>query len=579
MSETNNKTHITLLVTSDLHGHLYPYNYLENKDTKAGSLAQIVTAIKKLYDPGHTILADCGDTIQDNFADLFLEDETHPMMEGLNDIGYEIWTTGNHEYDFGMDILKRVIAQFKGHALLGNVFDENGKRIAEPYVILNRAGIRIAVLSMVTPNIKKWDKTLLEGYTVTNPIDETRKLLKELEGKYDVLIGIHHMGFMDELNVEGSGVVSYLKYFPEFDVVMAAHEHVLREAQLINGVLTAENKGSAKSMFKITLDLERSGEKWEVTDKRGESFLMQDFDPDPVFLEKYKDTHELVLQNTRRVIGIIEGDVPLAGINPFKTYTPAEFEPKPLTTLLNRILQHYAGVKVSCAAMSKYRTNLQPGEVTVSDAAWLFPYPNTVNKIKMTGRQLRKYIEYNAQYYQTFREGDLTITINPERDIYHHMFFSGVNYEINLSKEPGHRVEKLTWPDGTPVKDEDEFPFAATSFCYSTYLDSYGPVFSEEDGLPEMIEEGVRPDLSYVPFMNIDYIENVLKGNVIPENENNWKLTGWSWDEALHQKALDYLAKGWIPETMITEPRKHNIHPIRLEHILEAEKANQNVQE
>ncbi|MBR3348444.1 MAG: 5'-nucleotidase C-terminal domain-containing protein, partial [Solobacterium sp.] len=564
MSETNNKTHLTLLVTSDLHGHLYPYNYMESKETKTGSLAQIAVAIKKLYDPGHTILADCGDTVQDNFADLFLEDEIHPMMEGLNDIGYEIWTTGNHEYDFGTDILKRVISQFKGHALLGNVFDENGNRIAEPYVILNRAGVRVAVLSMVTPNIKEWDETLLMGYTVTNPIDETRKLLKELEGKYDVLIGIHHMGFKDEFNVEGSGVVSYLKYFPEFDVVMAAHEHVLREGQLINGVLTAENMGSARSMFKITLDLEKSGEKWKVTDKRAEAVMMQDFDPDPAFLEKYKGAHERALEKTRRVIGIIEGDTPLAGVNPVESYASADFEPKPLITLLNRVLQYYAGVKVSCTALSKYRTNLQPGEVTISDAAWLFPYPNTINKIKMTGRQLRKFIEYNAKYYQAFREGDLTLTINPEWAIYQHMFFSGVNFEINISKEPGHRIEKLTWPDGTPLKDEDEFPFAATSFCYATFLDSYGPVFSEEDGLPEMIEEGVRPDLSYYPNMIIDYIEHVLKGNAAVENENNWKITGWSWDEALHQKALDYLANGWIPESIITEPKKHDIYPIRL---------------
>ncbi len=94
MSETCDKTRITLLLTSDLHGRLFPYNYMQNAETTAGSLAQVATAVKQLYDPGHTLIADCGDTIQDNFADLFLEDEIHPMMSGLNDLGYEIWTTG-----------------------------------------------------------------------------------------------------------------------------------------------------------------------------------------------------------------------------------------------------------------------------------------------------------------------------------------------------------------------------------------------------------------------------------------------------------------------------------------------------
>ena len=301
---------------------------------------------------------------------------------------------------------------------------------------------------------------------------------------------------------------------------------------------------------------------------------MNAFEPDTAFLEKYRGAHERALKNTRRVIGSVKGDMPLGGVNPIESFAVSEFEPKPLMTLLNRVLQYYSGAQVSCAAMSKYRTNLDPGKVTVSDAAWLFPYPNIVNKLKMTGRQLRKYMEFNAQYYQTYRKGDLTITINPEWEIYMHMFFSGVNYVIDISKEPGHRITTLTWPDGIPVKDEDEFLFAVASFSYTTYLNDYGPVFSEEDGLPELIEEGVRPDLGYIPYMIIDYIEHVLHGNVEPENENNWKIVGHSWDEALHRKALKYLMKGWIPESMISRPENHDVWPIRLEHILEAEMTN-----
>lgn len=103
-------------------------------------------------------------------------------------------------------------------------------------------------------------------------------------------------------------------------------------------------------------------------------------------------------------------------------------------------------------------------------------------------------------------------------------------YEINVSKEAGNRIEKLSWPNGIPVRDEDEFPFAVSSFIYSAFLKDYGPVFSEEEGLPEMIEEGVRPDLECIPYMILDYIEHVLHGKLMPENENNWKLTGYEWD-------------------------------------------------
>ena len=382
------------------------------------------------------------------------------------------------------------------------------------------------------------------------------------------------MGFPDESGMEGSGVVSYLQYFPEFDVVMASHEHVFHEGTMINGVLTAENSNAARTLFRITLNLERDGEKWKVTDRQAESFNVQDFEPDPAFLEKYKGAHERILENTLTVIGTLEGDQPLAGDNPVESYPLGEFDPKPMMTFLNRVIQHYAGTEVSCINMSKFRTNLRPGPITIRDAVWLFPFTNTVNKIKMTGRQLRKFMEHNAKYYQTFRKGDLTITIDPAWPIHKHAFFSGVCCEINVSKEPGHRIEKLTWPNGTPVRDEDEFPFACTALTYSTFLRDYGPVFSEEDGLPVMIDEWVRPDLFCIPFMIIDYIEHVLHGKVVPENENNWKITGTAWDEPLHVKAVKYLRKGWIPESVISDARVHCLRPIRLEHILEAEKEN-----
>ena len=569
---SNQITTITLLATSDLHGRLYPYDYIFEKEDRTGSMAQLVTAVKQIYDPTTMILMDGGDTVQDNFAELFLEDDIHPMMETLNDLGYEIWTTGNHEYDFGMNIVKAVIGQFHGTVLLANVYDEEGNRLAKPYVILEKQGVRIAVISMVSPNIANWSETNLKGYTVTNPIPETERVLKELEGKYDVLIGLCHMGFRDELGVEGSGMNSFLEHFPEFDVMITCHEHDLVESREINGVLCAENRSDAKSLLRVTLDLEKEEKRWKVVSKKSEGILLEGYEPDPAFLEKYRPCHERTLANNRRVIGRLMGEEYLAGENPVFFIPKASMEPTSLVTLLNRVLQYYSNTRVSSTILCKYNTNLNPGPVTVNESEWLFPFPNTVIKVKMTGRQLRKFIEYSAQYYNTFHEGDLTITFRIGWPIFVHDIFSGVNYEINIAREPGERIENLTWPDGSPVKDEEEFEFAIPSFRYSTTLAEPGPVLSEEDGLPEMIEEMVRPDLGTYPMMILDYIEHVLNGIIVPENENNWKLTGYSWDEELHAKAIDYLARGLIPDSEITINHARNCHPVRLEHILEAEK-------
>ena len=564
-------TAVSILATSDLHGHLFPWNYIEEKENPDGSLLQIASAVKELYDPESMILADAGDLIQDLQAERFPEDEVHPMMGVLNDLGYEIWTAGNHEFDFGMESLMRLFHEFQGTAVLGNVYDETGERIAKPYVILEKKGVRIAVLSMVTPNISQWSAFYLKGYTVTNPIDETRKLLKELEGKYDVLLGVHHMGIHDELDTEGSGMESYLKYFPEFDAVIASHEHKLAQ-ETINGVLVAENAGNAKSLIQLTLDLEKTEEGWKVTGRSSRAFLMREYASDAALTKKYMFCHERALNNMSRVIGTVLGEEPLGGENPLEFFPPATYGSTALMTLLNRVVQHYTHTKVSCIALSKYRTNLNPGPVTVSEAAWLFPYPNTLNRLRMTGRQLRRYIEYNVQHYNTYQEGDLTVSFDAEYDIYSFDIFSGVNFEVNIAKEPFHRVENLTWPDGTPVREEDEFEFGIGSFRYACALSRFGQALREEDGLPILLEENVSSDVGYLPYMIIRYIEQVLKGVVPAENENNWKLTGIRWEEALHEKAMDFLEKGVIPMSAVNTSDGDNRRSLRIEDLRMAEK-------
>lgn len=103
---------IRILATSDHHGMFYPWDYLRGNECLDGSLAQVKTAVTERYDPENTLLVDAGDSIQDNSAELFYGDELHPMIMALNDIGYELWTAGNHDYDVSMAYLDRCILGF-----------------------------------------------------------------------------------------------------------------------------------------------------------------------------------------------------------------------------------------------------------------------------------------------------------------------------------------------------------------------------------------------------------------------------------------------------------------------------------
>ncbi len=123
---------LQILATSDTHGKFDPWDYAANKADASGSVAQQATAIKQCR-TRNTLVVDAGDTIQANSAELFLNDDLHPMIAAMNAIGYDIWTTGNHEYNYGMDVLKKVMGQQKAKVLTGNVYAPDGTPLADGY--------------------------------------------------------------------------------------------------------------------------------------------------------------------------------------------------------------------------------------------------------------------------------------------------------------------------------------------------------------------------------------------------------------------------------------------------------------
>ena len=184
---------LQILATSDTHGKFDPWDYAANKEDASGSVAQQATAIREARTKT-TLVVDAGDTIQANSAELFLNDEIHPMIAAQNAIGYDVYVTGNHEYNYGMATLEKVLSQQKAKVLTGNVYSPEGKPLADGYTIIHKGGVKIGVIGMVTPNITRWDSKNLEGWTVTNPVDESRKIIDQIKGQVDVIIGRYAHG-------------------------------------------------------------------------------------------------------------------------------------------------------------------------------------------------------------------------------------------------------------------------------------------------------------------------------------------------------------------------------------------------
>ena len=264
------------------------------------------------------------------------------------------------------------------------------------------------------------------------------------------------------------------------------------------------------------------------------------------------------------VIGRLEGG-DLAPENEIPGIPQATLEDTAMLDLINRVQMHYTDADVSAAALFQADSNLKAGDIKKSDVSLIYKFTNTLYKLRMNGRQLKSYMEWSANYYNTYKDGDLTISFNPDIRMYNYDMFAGVNYEINLSKEPGSRIENLTKRDGTPVLDEDVFIVAVNNYRAGTNLLNYGTVYQEGEELPELLEMDVKGNIGGVRELIADYIVNVKGGVIVPETDHNWSLTGISWNEEDHKKAARLVKEGKLSIPTSEDQRTPNVKSIRLE--------------
>ena len=574
---------IQIISTSDGHGKFLPYDYALNAPDTSGSLSQTSSAFNALANE-NTVLVDVGDTIQGNSAELFIHDPLHPMVRAQNLMNYDVWVLGNHEFNYGMDVVKSVIDQHECHVLCGNVYYEDGSCIADHYVILERAGVRIGIIGMVTPNIVKWDKANLEkaGATVTDPVEEIRAVVDDIKDDVDVLIAACHMDCENEYGLEDSGVYDLADKVPELDLILAAHGHKKIEGIYRNDVLITENNDVGKTLSLITLTLEKGEDgKFKLANRESASYDMKEYEEDPKISED-----ELILEADARakadattVIGRLTNEY-LSPEDEIPGITQAKIQDTALIRLINDVQMYYTGAKISGAALFVDNANMYAGDIQKCDMALVYKYANTLYKIRMTGNQLKKWMEWSYNYINTFREGDLTISFNPDIRGYNYDMFSGVKYEVDISEPAGSRIKNLTLADGSPLEMDAQYDVAVNNYRANSQLLSYGEIFTEEDGLPELLEIDVRGDLGGVRELIGNYITEVMgvpgdDGLVdftvedVTEENANWKLVGYSWDEEMHAKVAELIREGTMSLKNSQDGRYTNVESITEEDLAE----------
>lgn len=539
---------IQLLATSDIHGKFMPYEYSTVSESKKGSTVQLATLVKQLREGNkNTILIDNGDAIQDNSHEIFLNDSITPIIESMNYMGYDTFTAGNHEFNFGMDTLNKTLKPFKGSFLVANLYDKNGKRVFEPYKIIEKDDVKVAIIGVVTPHIKKWDADNLKDYIATNPVEEVAKVISEIGDKADVFVVSAHMQFEPEFG-EGDSARELALSNPQIDIVIAGHEHAVKLERLPSGTILIEPGKWAEQLAKIDITVNKVDNKFVIanreTDIQAENIPVKNSEPDIELVSKLEPFHKKALDDAATVIGELAGGA-LVRPNDIPGIPVSQLEPTALIQLINEVQIYYTKADISTAAVLREDANVLEGPIKKSDIAMIYKYDNTLRSYKMNGAQLKKYMEWSAAFYNQFKSGDLTISFNPEVRGYNYDIFSGITYDINISKPVGSRIQNLRKKNGKPVKDTDTFIVAVNDYRgKSTFT-------SEKDGLFKPGEVELVQDLfltmgdkARIRELIKDYIVNVKGGVITPEFNKNWKITGYNWDSELHNKVINYVSQG-----------------------------------
>jgi 2',3'-cyclic-nucleotide 2'-phosphodiesterase/3'-nucleotidase len=570
--ETNEIT-INLLATSDIHGRLFNHEYAIDNEVKGAGIVKAASIIKEMRKKNpNLILIDVGDTVQDNSAELFNDMPVHPMVSALNDINYDVWVLGNHEFNFGQDFLKRNIKAFDRSVVTANIYNEKDKsNFLLPYQIFDVQGIKVAVIGITAPHIPLWEASAPEhfqGLVFEDPKDTVEKTLKSIEGQYDVLIGALHIARKDEYGKTGAFDIA--KMYPQFDIIFAGHEHAkyndeFKDEKTGKTTWVMEPGSGGWAVASGEIKMVKDGDKWKVADKKTEHILTENYTADPEIASKYQFVHEKSLADANQVIGkITETFIPnvdyITGNDKVTTMPTSQIMDNAVINLINEVQLYYTGADVSSSAIFDSNSNLKEGDFKKKDVAFIYKYTNTLMGVNMTGDALLKFMEWSAQYYNTAKEGDLTISFNPEVRGYNYDMFDGVTYEIDISKEPGNRIKNVKIK-GEELDPNKIYKVAVNNYRFGTLKETLKLV-TEEDKYYDSYE--LLQDNGRIREMIVDYIQNVKKGVISPTVDNNWKIVGIDLNVPGGAEILEKVKIGEITIPTSTDGRTPNVKSLNI---------------
>ena len=560
-----------IIETTDEHGQVFPYSFTDQKESNH-SLAQVMTYVRSEREKKdqETILLSGGDLLQGTplvyYYNFEKPDLPHVFAEVMNYMKYDAGSVGNHDIETGHAVYDRFNKEINFPWLAANaVFTSTGLPYFKPYTIIERKGIKIAVLGMITPAIPNWlPRNIWSGMEFQDMIECAQKwvkIIKEKE-KPDLLIGLFHSGVEYTYgnqsadtykNENASKLVA--ERVPGFDIVFVGHDHhgwnftVNNSEGKVVPVLGGRNSAIDAAVANVTMSYDSLHHDW-TKEIKGEIVEMKNYAPDPEFMKKFRYAFDAAKKYVEQPLGYFTNSI---------STRESVFGNSAFVDLIQEIQLELTGADISFTAPLSFDTEIPKGPITVGNMFDLYRYENLLYTMELTGKEIKDYLEfsYGLWFNQMKDENDHLINFSRDangniqtdkrnnRPILKGVYYNfdsaaGINYTVDVSKPAGERIQISSMSNGSPFDFSKTYKVAVNSYRgngggYHLTQGAHIP----KDQLEKRIINSTDKDLRY--YM-MKWIEK--KKTVTPKAMGNWKVIPETWWEKGKEKDYKLLYKG-----------------------------------